>query len=183
MLGTLVVQPTGEHEYPEIQTITMDPTKTSALMASYRQGNFLWHLDGAMDELPQKGTLLTAREVDPAGGDTEFATTYAAYEALSEAEKAEIADLQVLHSFAAAHAKANPDATDEERASWDRVPSECTRSCGRGATAAGRCWWVRRRRRSSGGPLRRAGHCSTGCSSGARSRSSRSVTIGGAVTW
>ena len=82
MMGTLVVQPTGEHEHPEIQTITLDPTKTNALLASFRQGNFHWHIDGATDELPQKGTLLTAREVDPAGGDTEFATTYAAYEAL-----------------------------------------------------------------------------------------------------
>ena len=40
MLGTLVVQSTGEHQYPEIQTITLDPTKTNALLASYRQGNF-----------------------------------------------------------------------------------------------------------------------------------------------
>ena len=60
MLGTLVVQPTGEHEHPEIQTITMDPTKTSEIMASYRKGNFLWHIDEAMDDVPQKGTLLTA---------------------------------------------------------------------------------------------------------------------------
>ena len=26
MMGTLVVQPTGEHKHPEIQTITLDPT-------------------------------------------------------------------------------------------------------------------------------------------------------------
>ncbi|MGO9151908.1 MAG: TauD/TfdA family dioxygenase, partial [Mycobacterium sp.] len=38
MMGTLVVQPTGEHKYPEIQTITLDPTKTNALLASFRQG-------------------------------------------------------------------------------------------------------------------------------------------------
>ena len=82
MLGTLVVQSTGEHRHPEIQTITLDPAKTNALLASYRQGNFHWHIDGATEDVPQKGTLLTAREVDPAGGDTEFANTYAAYAAL-----------------------------------------------------------------------------------------------------
>jgi alpha-ketoglutarate-dependent taurine dioxygenase len=146
MLGTLVVQPTGEHEHPEIQTITMDPSRTDALLASYRQGNFHWHFDGATDKLPQKGTLLTAREVDPAGGDTEFATTYGAYAALPESEKAEIADLRVVHSFAAAQARANPDASDRQRASWDRVPTRVhplvwTRRDGRrsmllGATAA-----------------------------------------------
>ena len=123
MMGTLVVQPTGEHKHPEIQTITLDPTKTNALLASFRQGNFHWHIDGATDERPQKGTLLTAREVDPAGGDTEFATTYAAYEALSDGEKDEIDSLQVVHSFAHAQSLANPDPTAEERAVWDRVPT------------------------------------------------------------
>jgi alpha-ketoglutarate-dependent taurine dioxygenase len=33
-LGTMVVQPTGEHEHEEIQTITMDPAKTNAMLAS-----------------------------------------------------------------------------------------------------------------------------------------------------
>lgn len=151
LLGTLVLQPTGEHEHPEIQTITMDPTKTSALMASYRQGNFLWHIDGSMDDVPQKGTLLTAREVDPAGGDTQFATTYAAYDSLPEPEQAEIEGLMVKHSFAAAHGKANPDATEEQRASWDRIPSKVhplvwTRANGRkslliGATASEVVGW------------------------------------------
>ena len=123
LLGEVVVAPTGEHEYPEIQTITLDPSKTDALLASYRQGNFLWHIDGARDEVPQKATLLTAREVDDAGGDTEFASTYAAYAALPDTEKAQIDDLQVLHSFAASQLLANPDASEKERATWDRVPT------------------------------------------------------------
>lgn len=150
-LGTLVVQPTGEHRYPEVQTITLDPAKTNAMLASYRQGNFHWHIDGASDELPQKATLLTAREVDPAGGDTEFANTYAAYAALSETERAEIAKLQVVHTFAHAQSLANPDATEKQRASWDRVPARVhplvwTRRNGRrslllGATAAEIVGW------------------------------------------
>ncbi|MDQ1725832.1 MAG: hypothetical protein QOG52_2860 [Frankiaceae bacterium] len=121
LLGEVSIVPTGEHEYPEIQTITLDPTKTNALLASYRQGNFLWHIDGATEAVPQKGTLLAAHEVDPAGGDTEFASTYAAYAALSDGEKAEIEGLRVIHSFAAAQQRANPDASEVERASWDRV--------------------------------------------------------------
>jgi alpha-ketoglutarate-dependent taurine dioxygenase len=150
-LGTLVVQPTGEHQYPEIQTITLDPTKTNALLASYRQGNFHWHIDGAIDEYPQKATFLTARAVDPAGGDTEFANTYAAYAALGDDERAEIAELQVVHSFAHAQSLANPDATKDQRRSWDRVPTRVhplvwTRASGRqslllGATAAQIVGW------------------------------------------
>ena len=151
MLGEVSVVPTGEHKYPEIQTITLDPSKTNAVLAQYRQGNFLWHIDGATEAVPQKGTLLAAHEVDPAGGDTEFASTYAAYDTLPDAEKTKIDELRVVHSFAAAQARANPDATDQERASWDRVlprehPVVWKRRDGRrslllGATAAAVVSW------------------------------------------
>ncbi len=121
-LGTLAVVPTGEHDRPEIQTITMQPGRANPVLAAYRRGNFLWHIDGATEEVPQKGTLLIAREVADAGqGGTEFANTYAAYEALSDADKALIEDLQVVHSFATAQQRANPDASPEMRESWKRV--------------------------------------------------------------
>jgi alpha-ketoglutarate-dependent taurine dioxygenase len=68
----------------------------------YPQRNFLWHIDGATDWLPQQATLLTAREADPAGGGTEFASTYAAYEALPDTQKARIAGLRVVHNFGGA---------------------------------------------------------------------------------
>jgi alpha-ketoglutarate-dependent taurine dioxygenase len=124
LLGEVVVQPTGEHRHPEIQTITLDPTKTDERIASYRQGNFHWHIDGATQGIPQQATLLSAQEVDGGGGgDTEFASTYAAYDALSDPDKAEIADLRVVHSFAAAQQLANPDPSEAERASWDLVPT------------------------------------------------------------
>jgi alpha-ketoglutarate-dependent taurine dioxygenase len=151
MLGEVAVVPTGEHEHPEIQTITLDPSKTNAQLAAYRRGNFLWHIDGATQAVPQKATLLSAREVDDAGGDTEFASTFAAYEALPEEDKAEIADLRVVHSFAAAQLRANPDASNAERASWTRVPTRVhplvwTRGDGRsslliGVTAAEVVGW------------------------------------------
>lgn len=118
LLGDVVVQPTGEHAHPEIQTITMDPEKTNPVMIAYRKSNFLWHIDGMHDPAPQKGTLLVAREVDEAGGDTEFASTFAAYEALPEAEKAELAGLRVVHNFHAAQVLAHPASTEEERKTW-----------------------------------------------------------------
>jgi alpha-ketoglutarate-dependent taurine dioxygenase len=122
LLGEVVVPMVNEGgAHPEIARITMDPDQS--VLAGYRQGNFLWHIDGATDELPQKGTLLTAIEVDPAGGDTQFASTYAAYDALPDDEKAEIAGLRAVHSFAAAQRAAYPDAGPKQRASWDRVPT------------------------------------------------------------
>jgi alpha-ketoglutarate-dependent taurine dioxygenase len=123
LLGTPVVQRTGEHSHPEIQTITMDPTKTNALLASYRQGNFHWHIDGATEAIPQKATLLSAREVDPAGGDTEFASTYAAFEALDDGDRTKLEGLRVVHTFAHAQSLANPDAAESERKAWERVPA------------------------------------------------------------
>ncbi len=123
LLGDVVPNPTGEHELPEIATITLDPTKTDALLAWFRQGNFLWHIDGATDVLPQRATLLSAQVVAQSGGETEFASTYAAYAALGEADKAEIEELRVVHSFAAAQRQAHPDATEQEQARWERVPA------------------------------------------------------------
>lgn len=123
MLGELVVVSTHEHERPEIQMITMDPEKANPTMAPVRKGNFFWHMDGTHDPIPQKGTLLSAQVVDDAGGDTEFATTYAAYEALPDAEKAQIEDLRVVHSFATALALAYPDASEKDRAMWAKQPA------------------------------------------------------------
>lgn len=124
MLGTISPNATAEHEFPEIATITLDPSRTRALLARYRQGNFAWHIDGATEALPQHATLLSAREIDGSGGgDTEFASTYAACADLPEDVGARIADLRVRHSFAAAQARAHPDATAEERTRWDEVPA------------------------------------------------------------
>ncbi|MFC5752911.1 TauD/TfdA dioxygenase family protein [Actinomadura rugatobispora] len=145
LLGEPVVAKTSEHRHPEIDTITLDPAKTNAALAAVRRGNFHWHIDGATIDVPQQATLLTAREVDPAGGDTEFANTFLAYQALPEKEKAELDGLRVVHSFAAAQLRANPEASERERAVWERVspkvhPLVWTRQNGRrsllvGATA------------------------------------------------
>lgn len=119
-LGDVVVPPVPDSgELPEVAVITMDRTKSK--LAPLRKGNFLWHIDGTHDPQPQKATLLAAWSVDPAGGDTEFASTYAAYEALSDSQKAEIEHLAVIHRFSRPMRISFPDAGPEQRASWDRV--------------------------------------------------------------
>ena len=122
LLGEVVVPPAGgQPEHPEVTAISLDPSKDA--MASYRRGTFFWHIDGATDAVPQKATLLAAHEVGDDEGDTEFASTYAAYDALSDVEKAELADVRVIHSFAAAQSLVTLDPTPELRALWDRVPA------------------------------------------------------------
>ena len=72
----------------------------------------------------RRARLLAAHEVDDAGGDTEFASTYAAYDgAAGRRIRRRSLTFASPHSFAAAQQRANPDASDEERASWERVPT------------------------------------------------------------
>lgn len=122
LLGEPIRARTGEHRLPEIETITLDPVQTDGVLAAYRRGNFHWHIDGATLGIPQKATLLAAREIDEAGGDTEFADTFLAYRSLPEQQQRRIEGLRVRHSFAAAQLRANPRPTDAERAAWARVP-------------------------------------------------------------
>jgi alpha-ketoglutarate-dependent taurine dioxygenase len=122
MLGTVVIPKMGGlEEHPGVDVISLDPAESS--LAKYRRSTIFWHLDGTTDELPQKATLLTALVVADEGGDTEFAHTYAAYEALPEDEKARLDDLRVEHSLAAAQLMFTPEPTEKQRTAWDQVPS------------------------------------------------------------
>jgi alpha-ketoglutarate-dependent taurine dioxygenase len=123
MLGEVVVAPMGgDATYPEISPITLDPAKST--LADYRRGTFFWHIDGVNDDIPQKATLLAAREVADEGGDTEFANTYTAYAALPGDEKAALDGVQVLHTFTAAQRLVHPDPTPSQLAAWARVPEK-----------------------------------------------------------
>lgn len=121
-LGEVVVAPMGGlPTHPEVSPVTLDPARSE--LAAYRRSTFFWHIDGATEQVPQKASLLAAREIAEAGGDTEFANTYLAYEQLPDAEKAELAAVRVVHSFAASQLLMTPDPTPQERAQWERVPS------------------------------------------------------------
>ncbi|HEU0059774.1 MAG TPA: TauD/TfdA family dioxygenase [Hyphomicrobiaceae bacterium] len=65
----------------------------------FNLGNMLWHSDSSFRAIPAKYSLLSARVVNPTGGDTELADMRAAYDALDEATKAEIEDLVCEHSL------------------------------------------------------------------------------------
>jgi len=57
-----------------------------------------WHTDHSYDQAPAMGSILYAREVPETGGDTLFASMYAAYDALSDGLKRTLDGLQALHS-------------------------------------------------------------------------------------
>src|SRR6267378_3132937 len=61
--------------------------------------NQLWHTDSSFKRVPGKISLLSAREVPPEGGETEFADLRAAYEALDETMRERIDGLVAEHSI------------------------------------------------------------------------------------
>ncbi len=119
-LGKVEVFGTGEH--PEIFRVTLDPTKNPA--AAYLRGTFDWHLDGATDDIPIMATVLSARAVAASGGETEFASTYAAYDDLADADKERYLQLRVVHSFEAAQRLTTPDPSPDELAMWRMRPAK-----------------------------------------------------------
>lgn len=61
-------------------------------------GNRLWHSDSSFKPTPAKYSILNARSTPSKGGNTEFADMRAAYDALDNEMKAEVADLICEHS-------------------------------------------------------------------------------------
>jgi taurine dioxygenase len=57
-----------------------------------------WHTDQSYDLVPAMGSILVARELPPHGGNTLFASMYAAYDALPEAMKQKLSTLNAVHS-------------------------------------------------------------------------------------
>jgi taurine dioxygenase len=58
----------------------------------------IWHSDQSYEPRPAIGSLLLAREIPSAGGDTMFANQYAAYETLSPGMQRMLRGLKALHS-------------------------------------------------------------------------------------
>ena len=119
-LGKVEVFGTGEH--PEIFRITLDPAKNPA--AAYLRGTFDWHIDGCTDDVPIMATMLSAHAVAATGGETEFASTYAAYDDLADEEKERLASVRVVHTFEAAQRLVDDDPTPDELARWRRRPAK-----------------------------------------------------------
>src|ERR1700730_14833153 len=65
----------------------------------FNLGNCLWHSDSSFRPIPAKFSLLSARVVNPKGGNTEFGDMRAAYDALDDETRAEIEDMICEHSL------------------------------------------------------------------------------------
>ncbi|WP_063011583.1 TauD/TfdA dioxygenase family protein [Nocardia kruczakiae] len=123
-LGPIDIEP-GHHPVEGIYRVSLDTGKNSS--ASYLRATFDWHIDGCTpqdDAYPQMATMLSAKAVAASGGDTEFASTYKAFDNLSETEREQLAALRVVHSLEASQRLVTPDPTPEQLAAWHRRPSK-----------------------------------------------------------
>ncbi len=114
------VEALGRGEHPEIFRVTLDPTKNPS--AAYLKGTFDWHIDGCTDDIPIMATMLSAHAVAESGGETEFASSYAAYDALTDAEKEHLESVRVVHTIEASQRLHNPDPTPEQVELWRKRP-------------------------------------------------------------
>src|ERR1700720_3035790 len=95
----------------------------------FNLGNCLWHSDSSFRPIPAKFSLLSARVVNPKGGNTEFADMRAAYDALDEETKAEIEDLICEHSLMYSRGSLGfVDYTEEEKQMFKPVLQRLVRT-------------------------------------------------------
>ena len=112
----------GKGEHPEIFRVTLDPKKNR--LAPYLRGTFDWHIDGMTEDIPIMASLLSARAVATTGGETEFASAYAAYDDLTNEEKARFESVRVVHTLEASQRLINNDPSPEELAAWRTRPAK-----------------------------------------------------------
>ena len=121
LLGPVHIWPNNAPDRRELGIVSLDPTV--AKNAAVQRGTFNWHIDGTMADHPHRITLLSCIEAANDGtGDTEFANTYAAYDALSDDEKDEIDDLVVHYSYMNRTHLDHPNLTREALAGYEKFP-------------------------------------------------------------
>ncbi len=102
LFGELAVHPNtpGPDGHPEILPVHADAN-------SKRIAGERWHSDVSCDPEPPMGSILNLKIVPPVGGDTVFASMYAAYDALSPGMKTYLAGLTAIHDGSMNYGRTN----------------------------------------------------------------------------
>src|SRR5215470_11470018 len=127
-------QATGDIAAPQDRRMSMDLNdisnldKNNKILARddrrrlFSLGNQLWHSDSSFKPVPAKYSMLSARTIPDADGNTEFADMRAAYDTLDEKTKREVQDLICSHSQIFSRGVLGfTDFTDDERVKWAPV--------------------------------------------------------------
>jgi alpha-ketoglutarate-dependent 2,4-dichlorophenoxyacetate dioxygenase len=85
----------------------MIPAKDERI--THLTANMLWHSDSSFKKIPARMSILSGREVPPEGGETEYASTRAAYDALPDEKKVMLEGLVAVHSIAYSRSLIDPN--------------------------------------------------------------------------
>src|SRR4051812_32667158 len=102
-------------EFPAMIRVDNDPATPPAM----RDGAVHWHSDSSYEEEPAAVTMLYGKEAPELGGETQFASTAAAYDALSDEMKAKLETLVAFHELGKApwiEGETEPDPSRPQRA-------------------------------------------------------------------
>ena len=87
----------GMGEHPHIVELAREPDEKSYVFGA------AWHSDWSFQEQPPSATILHSKTVPPVGGDTLFADTAGAFDALDSDLKTRLRGLLAVHSAGAAY--------------------------------------------------------------------------------
>ncbi len=108
--GRLDIHHLIEHtlpENPEIRILTNK--KVNGKIAGADKAGMVWHTDQSYKEAPMLGTVLLCDVTPPEGGDTEFASLTAAYDALPDDRKRMLESLIATHDRNFSYSQRYPD--------------------------------------------------------------------------
>lgn len=114
-------KPTRHPDVPEITLLGANKTGADGKvdMEIYKRGSYGWHTDGSYNEHPFKATQLYAIAIPSRGGDTMFASMYAAHDALPAPLKQKLEGLQCAYVYGG-RSKATQLLAEEDR-DWKPV--------------------------------------------------------------
>jgi alpha-ketoglutarate-dependent taurine dioxygenase len=101
-----------------IFSISLDKGEHHKSVIEYLKGSLFWHVDGTMNPVPVRGSILTSKVLPTWGGNTEFSNCYAAYDDLPQETKDKIDHLRVVHAMWVSQLYHTPEPTLEQLEDW-----------------------------------------------------------------
>jgi taurine dioxygenase len=108
---------TRQKNMPNVQVFSNVKADGKTTGVHPEKGTLVWHTDKSYTATPSLTTVLRSPAIASEGGDTLFADTARAYEALGDDIKARVASLRAIHDWGRSRLKSGErPATDEEMA-------------------------------------------------------------------
>jgi alpha-ketoglutarate-dependent taurine dioxygenase len=101
-----------------IFSISLDAGEHHKSVIEYLKGSLFWHVDGTMNPVPVRGSILTSKVLPTWGGNTEFSNCYAAYDDLPQEVKDKIDALRVVHAMWVSQLYHTPEPSMEQLLDW-----------------------------------------------------------------